>query len=128
MAIGNEGFWITPQGEVIEIEEHLNAIKADPAFFGFSTADWAKWKQKGVRGNRTSILHQAFLRGWIRVRGNGDSMEIQVDELSPSTTEKVTDFLKWTGALVSDPIHMLEVMPDRERTTTAGEFLPRALP
>ena len=124
MAIGYKGFWIKPQGEVIEIDEHLNAIEVDPTFFGFSTADWAKWVRKGVRGNRTSILHQAFLRGWIRVRGNGDSIEINVDELSPSTTAKVADFLERTGALENDLIHMLEVMPDRERTTTAGEFLP----
>ena len=124
----DEGFWIDPEGKVFEIDEHLSAVERNPALFGFSSADWAKWGQKEVRKNRIPILYEAISRGWIRVRGCGDYIEINVDELSPSTTAKVADFLKRTGALKNDPIHMLEVKPDRETTRTAGEFLPRALP
>ena len=65
-----EGFWISPDGEVLPVIEHIVTVMADPRRFGVDPDDKRiKAYQRGVVGAREAILTEVLERGWVRVRG-----------------------------------------------------------
>ncbi len=70
-----EAYWITPEGEVVEVErKHINKIIGNPELFGLTFEKIKKVYDKyneplGLEGKaREEIMRKLILQDWIRIR------------------------------------------------------------
>lgn len=128
MLTRQEGFWISPDGEVEEITEHLSAVRDNPVRFGLSPGELESLM--GYRGLppalsvRLAVIYRVIDNGWIRVRGYGNQyIAFTVDELSEDTISKITDFLTEVGAWEIEKVRVVEIVWDFSNMYTVGDFL-----
>lgn len=105
---GSIGLFISPQGEVVEVEQfHVNTVILDPARFGITTQEiesvYAKHKEPvGVEGSaREEILCNLVTQGWIRLRRYIKPQEqwsVTVNELNDRTRFFLHD---WAGKILA---------------------------
>lgn len=72
---GFEGYWISPHGDVYEVEEHIKFMHDNPGIFGLQSDDPRFIRVPGST-NRADLVIEALRKGWIRVRvsGRGNDM------------------------------------------------------
>lgn len=114
-----EGYWISPGGDIAEVDDHFRAIEDAPEAFGFRPSDAVRWK----RSDRDRILREAILRGWIRVRGHRDHTTFEMKELSQDSSFAVKSFLEATSAWPQESIEVHEIGPRRAWRESAAYFL-----
>jgi hypothetical protein len=95
-----EAYWITPEGEVIEVErKHINKIIGNPELFGLSfekiTEVYARYSEPlGLEGKaREEIMRNLILQGWIRIRWKPREWAYTVQMVKNEATEK--NLRKW---------------------------------
>ena len=127
MLTRQEGFWISPDGEVEEITEHLSTVRQDPERFGLSRGEYDSLVERNsppFEAARLAIIIRVIDNGWIRVRGYGNYyIAFTVDELSEDTISKITDFLTEIGAWEIEKVRVVETVWDFSEIYTVGDFL-----
>ena len=117
---GSIGLFISPQGEVVEVEQsHINTVILYPARFGITTQEiesvYAKHKEPvGVEGSaREEILCNLVMQGWIRLRRYIKPQEqwsITVNELNDRTRLFLHD---WAGKMLAGEMGFREDDPHK---------------
>jgi hypothetical protein len=102
MAVNSEGFWISPEGDIIKVSRHIDTIVKDPEIFGFTKEQLEDEFKKqnepfGSEGNaRENIIKEVYRRGWIRVREyfgrGGESISIQTGRVGDKQLDMITQF------------------------------------
>ena len=129
MLTRQEGFWISPDGEVEEITEHLSTVRQDPERFGLSLGELESLLFDNIGlpfepSARVAVILRVVDNGWIRVRGYGNQyIAFTVDELSEDTISKITDFLTEVGAWEIEKVRVVETIWDFSNMYTVGDFL-----
>lgn len=105
---GSIGLFISPQGEVVKVEQsHINTVILYPARFGITTQEiesvYAKHKEPvGVEGSaREEILCNLVRQGWLRLRRcikPQEQWSINVNELNEMTRLFLHD---WAGKILA---------------------------
>lgn len=116
--MSTEGYWISPEGVVVEVPEHFEAVRADPAGYGFTAREAAKW----TREDRETVIRKALKRGWTRVRGHRSSTSFELYELDQDRATYVKDFLTGSGAWENDPIEVHETRPGGKHFRETADF------
>jgi hypothetical protein len=113
--MANPGYWISPDGEVLEVTRHIDYVKQNPEKFELSQDDirdfYKKYNERpGIEGKaREDILIHAIEAGWVRARYFGDGWHIQIKGLDPTTKSNLA---KWAEDVRG------ERRPDYARATT----------
>lgn len=95
----SEGYWIYPDGRIVEVNDHYAYVKEHPEDFGFTEEEASSWNL-GDAKQREDVLIEAMKRGFVRVRGHGKSgLSIQVWEATPKVRRNVYNFLMQAGWL-----------------------------
>ena len=122
-------FWISPQGEIIEIPSlHITFVYLNSEMFGitkeFINQQYTLFKEPtGTEGKaRDVILTEVLKKGWIRVRVNKDQVwTMQVWKLTKKTRENMWAFISEVSkhAHKDDGVVILELGGNNEviRTT-----------
>lgn len=113
-----EGHWISPDGGVLEVAEHFEAIRSDPPAFGFTLREAQKW----TRDDREAVLRKAMKKGWTRVRGHRNSITFELYELDADRATYIRDFLQGIGAWENDPIEVHESRPGGKAFRETADF------
>jgi len=85
-----DGYWISPRGDAIAINEHARYISEHPQQFGFHPDDP---KIRKYWEHREELLTTAVKRGWIRVRMLPRALDmVNFYKMSPKTAENIWSF------------------------------------
>ena len=90
-----EAYWITPEGEVVEVErKHINKIIGNTELFGLTIEKIKETYDKyseplGLEGKaREEIMRNLILQGWIRIRWKPKEWAYTVQMVKDPSTEK----------------------------------------
>lgn len=114
-----EGYWISPDGDIVEVVDHFTQVQEAPEAFGFKAEEAPKWR----REDRERVLRQAISRGWIRVRGHRDHTTFELSELNEPAAFAIKDFLRRDGAWENERVEVHELAKKRQWAEEAGFFL-----
>lgn len=67
MALGVEGYWISPRGSVFEVREHTLFMIEHPELFGLD-GDIRVANVRAARSYRDELITDAIKKRWIRIR------------------------------------------------------------
>ena len=117
------GWWISPEGEVIQIPDHFKYILQNPERFGFAADEVAdiQWEPKGE--NRDKYMTIAFQQGWIRIREQKGFTIIQYWEKNASVTGRIKNHLPEFGLTSQSPLAISEASNRNKYNTTVESFL-----
>jgi hypothetical protein len=117
---GSIGLFISPHGEVFEVEQsHINTVILYPARFGITTHEiesaYANYKEPvGVEGAaRGEILRDLVMHGWIRLRRYikpQQQWSVTVNELNDRTRLFLHD---WAGKILAGKMGFREDDPHK---------------
>ena len=87
-------YFISPEGEILEVIEHIDYVLSNPFIFP---------QFRGMhRKDRNTILHSVMNMGWIRVRYNSKNDEFTVQGTPVvKNIDKLKEFLKKNGFIHS---------------------------
>lgn len=114
-----EGYWISPDGDLVQVREHFDAVRDAPEAFGFTREAAAGW----TRQDRDRILREAILRGWIRVREHRHHTTFEMRQMNQDAGFAVKSFLETTKAWPEEAVEIHELLPKKAWRETAGYFL-----
>lgn len=117
--MATEGYWISPEGELIEVRDHFEEVRSRPQKFGFKKSEELKWK----REDRERVLRDAILRDWIRVRGHGNYTTFEIPEFNQDTSFRMKDFLEKTGAWENEVVEVHELKAHKHWRENVEFFL-----
>jgi len=121
------GWWISPQGEPIQISDHFRYILENPEKFGFSKEELAHvaWEMKG--DNREKYMGLAFQRGWIRVREQKGFTIFQFWEKTDSVIGRIKNLLSTFNLSPQDQLAITENCKMEKYKTTVERFLESSI-
>ena len=126
MLTRQEGFWISPQGDVEEIIEHLSAVESNPDKFGLHPAQYDEIMSEfspPFEEGRIEVIRTVLDNGWIRVRGYGQQyIAFTVSELFPDTVARITSFLEESGAWENERVRVTEMVWNSSGLYEVGDF------
>jgi hypothetical protein len=91
MPLGH-GHWISPDGVVYEVFEHLMFVRERPELFGI--APEAAERMSLSPAERQRVLSKVILSGWTRVRETPNEIVFETDELTPTRIADIQTFLR----------------------------------
>ena len=120
-SVAGKGFWITPQGEVAEVPEHVLTIKKNPGLFGFSSEDEML---KKPHEPREALIGEAISRGWVRVRlSEREGYQVNVWALDENTMERLKCFWKGLPAFYqSAPVSLTVLSIGKREQAQIGDL------
>ena len=128
MPIG-EGYWVSPDGRVIEIYEHLAYVKEHPDEFGFTPEDLRPLTEEKKRREKTPgrerILKEAMRRGWIRVRRSPSMMpSFETWRVTDETLFRIAEAIR-AASLVSagESLRVTSVRDNFSEVMNAGDLM-----
>lgn len=104
------GYWISPDGDIIGVQDHFKYILDNKKKFGFSEEDLkgVSWVTKGE--DREKYLIKAMQRGWIRVREHGQGQQtFEFWIMNEWTMARIQMFLKQINAYGEESLLMSEL-------------------
>jgi hypothetical protein len=117
------GWWISPQGEPIQIPDHFRYLLENPEKFGFTKEELARvaWEMKG--DNREKYMGIAFQRGWIRVREQEGFTIFQYWEKTDSVVSRIKNLLQTFDLSARDQLAVTENFRMEKYKTPVERFL-----
>jgi hypothetical protein len=116
------GWWISLEGETIQIPDHFKYLLENPEKFGFQKGELAHvaWELKG--DNREKLMSLAFQRGWIRVREQKGFTIFQFWERTQSVIDRVKNHLPVLNLSPQDQLAVTENLKKEKYKTTVERF------
>jgi len=114
-----EGYWISPEGKIIEIREHFSYVRDHPKAFGFTAGEAKTW----TTDDRERVIRAAVQRGWIRVRGHKRYMTFEPAELTQDAIFSITELLRKQRIHPDERVRVHELSRGRGFEQTADYFL-----
>jgi hypothetical protein len=117
------GWWISPEGEAIQIPDHFKYILENPEKFGFQKEKLAHipWELKG--DNRDNYMSIAFQRGWIRVREQKGFTIFQFWEKTESAVNRLKNHIPVFNLSPQDQLAVTESFKKEKYSITVERFL-----
>lgn len=117
-----EGLWISPDGEPVEVIEHLITIQQEPEKFGLSPRDVGRASIKNLR----DIAIELIKVGWTRFRFLGGVWGFEVYQVK-SKISLIEDVLVAQNAYPQERVLISQASPKRDYQGTVAEFYDRAM-
>lgn len=117
-----EGLWVSPDGEAIQVIEHLISIQHEPHRFGLSPKD--------VRGVSIQRLHDIAVDlikgGWTRFRFLSGTWNFEVDS-ARSRISLIEEILVTHRAYPQELVVVGQAKPKRTYQGTVAQFYDRTM-
>lgn len=116
------GYFISPDGDVINVAEHFQEVARDPSRFGINPAD----KRLRDYRARDAVLIDVLKEGWIRVRQSAGRMGLRTSVETWRFDSREKDNLIFAlhkfGLHKEDPVEIHELGTNKGYVTTAPEL------
>jgi hypothetical protein len=117
-----EGLWISPEGKMIPVVEHMPTIQQYPELFGLRKSD--------VRGLTLQQLRELgeelILDGWIRFRYLSGKYHFEVARAKPKI-RMIEDVLVEANAQTDEEVRISQAAPRKEFVGSVGDVFERAI-
>lgn len=117
-----EGLWISPEGRMIPVVEHMPTIQQYPQLFGLSKSDVHGLTLRQLRG----LGEELILDGWIRFRYLSGVYHFEVGR-AKSKIRLIEDVLVEASAVTDEEVRISQAAPRREFVGTVGDVFERAI-
>lgn len=82
------GYWISPAGELIPVDDHFEEVRLSPRKFGWTLADTVGWTQQ----DREPVLYRTIERGWTRIRQHRRFTTFETWSLTDKLLQRIQDY------------------------------------
>jgi hypothetical protein len=108
-------FWVSPTGKIIDVvETHVDEIFHNPEGFGMDMKHikdtYKKFKEPlhSEGKAREELMHELFVKGWIRIRRYVVPRQRWIINLNSLTSKKQDLLFDWAVKMVKEGVHKLE--------------------
>jgi hypothetical protein len=124
--VNSGGYWISPDGDIEPIFEHLAAVESNPTKYGLTPKDVAypaDLKPAEREGRREQILVKVMKNEWIRVRGHREYTTFEGWTFDDWFLGRIRIFLKNRHYWETDRVAISELSRKRFAEASVGELL-----
>ena len=117
-----EGLWISPEGKMIPVVEHLPTIQQYPEMFGFRKSEVRGLSIQDLR----ELAEELILDGWVRFRYLSGKYHFEVARAKP-VIRLIEDVLVEAQAQNDEEVRISQASPKKEFVGTVEDVFERAI-
>jgi hypothetical protein len=117
-----EGLWISPDGKMIPVVEHMPTIQQYPELFGLTKADVRGLKLQDLR----ELGEELILDGWVRFRYLSGKYHFEVSRAKPKI-RLIEDVLVEAQAQGDEEVRISQASPKKEYVGTVSDVFDRVI-
>lgn len=118
-----QGYFLTPDGRLVEVREHVVAVVDDPQAFGLSARDWdVVAARRGDPSAREAVLVKVVRHGFVRIRGHRRYLTFEGYDLDARTQQRIAAALRQLGVHPEETIVVSDLATGRSYRGEARRY------